>query len=159
MKLSIIISLLLLLCFTGSSEAQRVKIVAYQQPLLQGKKTVQPTNQRFHYRTFVYSKKAVVVTAIWIKGESFHFKTNLVSSKPVIYLPQGSEQVVLVGPTSKQVTEVTVTPLQQEQESATSDKLKNALKSNEIVITYLHRNKLRIAVLKKMKVLEPVPLK
>ena len=96
---------------------------------------------------------------IWIKGKLYSTITHKVESTPVINvnetIPSSPVKEVLVPATKQKVVSIKLVqpPLQAINTSAS---LKNMIKNNELVISYLVNGKKHFIGLKKIKILEPL---
>lgn len=113
------------------------------------------------YNFFIYtaSNFRIYPMEIWIKGNAYSAKTEIILTTPVVYINPTSlpadKKITLVPKTSKKVIKLSTAPAIEDKSMA---KAKSLSKTNELVIIYKQGGKFYYVAAKKMVELEPVAM-
>lgn len=121
---------------------------------------VKKAADKMNYFLFLSFKKKYSITPVqvYIKGHAYQIQSINNPKTPIEYtvssVPANSEKKVLVPKTNKQVIEIKIAAMpQQEKKTANVQKL---ITANDVVIAYTWNNKKYFVTEKKLKKIEPV---
>jgi hypothetical protein len=134
-----------------------VRLYAYQQKVLPGKKSsTVKAKETYHLYLSHSSRQIVTITGLWIKTNYYQFSTSVISKKPVVY-NSGSSKDTLVPFTKNRIIEIRKMKLR-EPAPRPGKELGKLLAENEIVVSFMLHGKEYFTVAKTCIILESLPL-
>ena len=138
------------------------RLYGYVQPVLPGanntviveggEQVTEPKKTGKNYRIYIESTSRVYPVEIWIKGEPFSARMDVISSTPVEFGSEGTgNRKVLVPKTSKKV--LLLTPYTYTETKNAGD-VSTIASSNELVVLYKQNGKFYYNKLEKFEILE-----
>ena len=160
-----IILLILILSFNSKCLGQTegsAKLYGYVQPVLPGannsviaeggEQVTEPKKTGKNYRIYIESSSRVYPVEIWINGEPYSARMDVISSTPVEFGSEGTgNRKVLVPKTSKKV--LLLTPATYTETKNTGD-VRSVASLNELVVLYKQNGKFYYNKLEKLEILE-----
>lgn len=168
MKHSIIfLSICLLSIYSFSQTKGTAKIYGYKQSVVSGmrKNVINENGQelnnapkaKYNYWFYIVSPSIVYPSELWINGQAYSAKTEIVFETPVE--KQGgiadSSKLVLVPKTTQRVLMLTPAPAIEKKQS---EKGKSLASNNELVVVYKQAGKFHYNTIKKLTQLETVAM-
>jgi hypothetical protein len=156
--------------FSSCAQKSIPKVYGYRQPVLQGanparianeggKEVEVPVKPRVNTMIFLESRTAnVEVKGVWIKGQPYAVKTEVISTTPVMAqaIRPGAPQDTLVPYTSNKV--FAITPLHAGDAITPSPSLQKKIEGNELVVHCVINGKNRYYTSEAIKNLAPLAL-
>jgi len=112
-----------------------------------------------NYFSYLSLKQKYIITPlqIFIDGKTFPTEANIIETTPIEYInnnvPSHPERTTLVPKTNGKVIQLKITDTDEVKKPPALQKLTN---KNEVVVSYMWKQKKYFAILKKLKKLDPV---
>jgi len=169
---NILLSFFILTCFITCKAQSKgsITIYGYRQVVLpgtipqdvmddDGNRVKTAYKPRHNFFIYTASNSRIYPSEIWIDGQAYSAKTEMIAQTPVEYINPTSlpadKKIALVPKTSKKVMQLSLAPMI---ESKSMAKAKTLSKTNQLVVVYKQGGRSYYSVLKKFTELEPVAM-
>ena len=170
MKIIVFVILALLgISLYSIAQSSTIKVYAYQQAILggsvpkgiiteNGQQVNTPIRSSYNYYIYTISSSEIQPTEIWIKGQLFSVRSEIIKESPVIIetrrMPNKSDSITLVPKTPQKEKVLLLTPLSYI-EGRKFEKAKALAKNNQLVLVYKMNSKFYYKAVKKFTSLPP----